>query len=449
MAINKRSGPSTEGFDLLIGLGGVPGRVTGRISDGTNTIDTGATTWDSTNDTKWHHAVMVIDRESSKLKLYGDGTLKSEVSIAVLGSVSNSIPLQIGARNGAAFYEGLVDEVKIYPYARTNDQIENEYKLNSAAVIGSGTLATPSARPDDSIIAHWSLDEQTGQTAYDKINDYSLTLGADTDPNTDDPTWKPSTDCKINGCLEFASGKYARRYLDVPQDHSISFWTKPSVISGTQNLFSFQNLHYVVRLLSTGKIGFQTHDGASYQYCNGNTSIDTTNYHHILVTYDSTTETKKIYIDGELDVSCTQGNYVAGLTNRIFTIGGVNTDFNFSGIIDEFKIYNSALTSGQIKQDMNAGSTLAVGTTTSEAADLDDGEGNPPIAEWKFDEKTGSTANDTSGNNNTGTITGTTWKSAKDCKLGACLEFNGTNTNNHLIQHQYLIQIPRLPSHFG
>ena len=371
---------------------------------------------------EWHQIVVI--HTGTSVELYLDGIYQNTLSTTK--GVNTGQTIRIGAwYNNTLSFKGLIDEVKIYPYARTNDQIENEYKLNSAAVIGSGTLATPSARPDDSIIAHWSLDEQTGQTAYDKINDYSLTLGADTNPNTDDPTWKPSTDCKINGCLEFASGKYARRYLDVPQDHSISFWTKPSVISGTQNLFSFQNLHYVVRLLSTGKIGFQTHDGASYQYCNGNTSIDTTNYHHILVTYDSTTETKKIYIDGELDVSCTQGNYVAGLTNRIFTIGGVNTDFNFSGIIDEFKIYNSALTSGQIKQDMNAGSTLAVGTTTSEAADLDDGEGNPPIAEWKFDEKTGSTANDTSGNNYTATLSGATWESSLSCKEGACLKFEG------------------------
>ncbi len=48
-----------------------------------------------------------------------------------------------------------------------------------------------------------------------------------------------------------------------------------------------------------------------------------------------------------------------------------------------------------------------------------------PIAYWKFDENTGTTAKDSSGNGMTGTITGATWTTGK---IGSALKFNGANS---------------------
>lgn len=104
----------------------------------------------------------------------------------------------------------------------------------------------------------------------------------------------------------------------------------------------------------------------------------------------------------------------------LFTFGKIGCPGGRCSIVtlDEIKVYNTVLSAEQIKQDMNAGSTLVVGTT-NEAADLSDGEGNPPIAEWKLDEMQGSAAFDTSGNNYNGTITGASWNAW--CKQGGCL----------------------------
>lgn len=46
------------------------------------------------------------------------------------------------------------------------------------------------------------------------------------------------------------------------------------------------------------------------------------------------------------------------------------------------------------------------------------------IASWKFDESTGTTASDSSGNSNDGTISGATWSAGK---VGSALSFNGIN----------------------
>jgi len=50
------------------------------------------------------------------------------------------------------------------------------------------------------------------------------------------------------------------------------------------------------------------------------------------------------------------------------------------------------------------------------------------VGHWKFDEGTGTSASDSSGNNNTGTLTnGPTWQTGTSCKTGGCLSFDGVN----------------------
>ena len=50
------------------------------------------------------------------------------------------------------------------------------------------------------------------------------------------------------------------------------------------------------------------------------------------------------------------------------------------------------------------------------------------VAQWDFNEGTGSSVSDASLNANTGTITGATWETVKaNCISGTCLNFNGSN----------------------
>lgn len=59
---------------------------------------------------------------------------------------------------------------------------------------------------------------------------------------------------------------------------------------------------------------------------------------------------------------------------------------------------------------------------------------NPPsrdmnlVGYWPFDEGSGTTSTDVSGNNNTGTLTNSpTWAATSSCKVGRCLSFDGVN----------------------
>ncbi len=54
-------------------------------------------------------------------------------------------------------------------------------------------------------------------------------------------------------------------------------------------------------------------------------------------------------------------------------------------------------------------------------------KGGAPVAYWKFNDGTGTNAQDSSSNNNDGTITGATWQTSDQCISEKCLSFDGTN----------------------
>jgi WD40 repeat protein/serine/threonine protein kinase len=75
------------------------------------------------NDGKWHHVVGVYD--GTKMCLYLDGEL--DVSASATGSIkTNSDPVYIG-ENGERrrFWNGLIDDVRIYSYALSEEEIED------------------------------------------------------------------------------------------------------------------------------------------------------------------------------------------------------------------------------------------------------------------------------------------------------------------------------------
>jgi hypothetical protein len=120
-----------------------------------------------------------------------------------------------------------------------------------------------------------------------------------------------------------------------------------------------------------------------------NTGVSITNgtWTHIAFSYDGSTE--KLYKNGVMSATSSNGYSAAsgGATIGYSAIG--SSSGYFAGSIDEVRIWNTALTDSQISASMN--STISSGTSGLQAY-------------FKFDETTGSSAADATGNGNTGTV---------------------------------------------
>lgn len=110
--------PSDQAYHLTIG-GGSPGKIRWQIASGTNfSIVDGAI---FVTDGNWHHIAGTYD--GSTQKLYVDGILDAQKSFS--GSLNEiTFPLYLGATlsggNRVAYFNGLIDEVRISNIARTD-----------------------------------------------------------------------------------------------------------------------------------------------------------------------------------------------------------------------------------------------------------------------------------------------------------------------------------------
>jgi len=131
------------------------------------------------------------------------------------------------------------------------------------------------------------------------------------------------------------------------------------------------------------------------------------NWHNFVCSVGSSSIS--LYVDGVLQATGSHDNSLT-TNNTAFEVGrGQHFDDNeFDGNIDEVRIYSRALLASEISYLYNKGK---------------------PIAHYKFDEGSGSIAYDSSGNGNTGTLSGswatsTAWVAGK---YGTALDFDGSD----------------------
>ncbi|MBI2448850.1 LamG domain-containing protein [Candidatus Pacearchaeota archaeon] len=90
----------------------------------------------SFNDGEWHHVFGIIDKMSTRLKLYIDGRLNNETALAYTGAYTFDDPLYIGTRCGPgaegthSFFNGSIDEVRIWNRSLSSDDIKEQYYSN-------------------------------------------------------------------------------------------------------------------------------------------------------------------------------------------------------------------------------------------------------------------------------------------------------------------------------
>ena len=159
---NSLGSSGTTGFDLIY-RGDTDSRTSFRINDGSATADTLDITTDLA-DNRWHNITISADRSGNAIA-YIDGIQKATTTISdKSGSIDVADNLHIGTRSYSStwFYNGFLDEVKIYSYTRSAAQVKSDY-LKGAATMGSSVVA--GSQDTDSLnnglTGYWKMDESS------------------------------------------------------------------------------------------------------------------------------------------------------------------------------------------------------------------------------------------------------------------------------------------------
>ncbi|HXN51421.1 MAG TPA: LamG domain-containing protein [Candidatus Acidoferrum sp.] len=264
------------------------------------------------------------------------------------------------------------------------------------------------------LVAWWKFDETSGTTAADS-------QGTNTGTLVNSPTW--TTSGKINGALGFvsASGQSvdvanpANFAFERTQPFSISAWVYNSgnstngILSKVTNSGNFPGWNffadYLNKELRATIVG--TTAGCGTDCIDVHTpfnSFSQSAWHHAVLTYDGTSLAAGIhmYIDG---VSQTVTATHDTLASSILSASDVKIGWSawnniyFNGTLDDVRVWNRQLSASEVLALFNDSSGPASSSL---------------IGWWKFDDGSGTSAVDSSGNGLTGTLNGgVTWVAGK------------------------------------
>jgi hypothetical protein len=353
---------------------------------------------------RWYYISMVYS--GGVANFYVDGALKESENISLNVTTGKC---RIGVHIGdTSFFKGKMDNVKIYNYARTAEQIAVDYNAGFAAHLGAVNLGI-GMDPNEGVapVAYWKFDENTGVIAYDASgNERNGTL-------TNGPEWAQG---KIGPCLNF-DGIDDKVSITSPSvgagEVTISFWAFPRALSSESVLGNTSTYTRLVQIKDADTMEVNFGEAGVSNLFDITSVFQINTWQFITVTKDSSNNIK-IYLNGA-DVTLGAPT-IANTVNITYTnIGARKDDLYFDGLLDDIRIYNYARTPAQIAWDYNKGK---------------------PVAYWRFDEGSGTTAKDDTGSNN-GTITigalgsqatiGSAWTNGVTGKFGKCMSFDGTD----------------------
>uniref|UniRef100_UPI0026325100 LamG-like jellyroll fold domain-containing protein n=1 Tax=uncultured Psychroserpens sp. TaxID=255436 RepID=UPI0026325100 len=238
--------------------------------------------------------------------------------------------------------------------------------VSNPAVFTTGTY------PGTGEAGVWSATQTSGCGGNYTFSDVgSPTSKFSADPGTYQLTWTvPTIGCSdsieviIQSCptIDFDGTNDYITFKDnynLTNQFSIETWIKPESVTGTQTLFSKRDANnlstgYDLRLVGT-TVQFNWNGAGSIQ---SSYPISTNRWYHIAVTNNS--GSYRLYIDG-VEVSTPVAGS-APSTNTMNSLAGAMDQANnapnrpvnyFNGWMDELRIWNTALTTAQIRQMMN------------------------------------------------------------------------------------------------
>jgi hypothetical protein len=322
----------------------------------------------------WKHVCVTfdgVDRGAlSSYKTYVDGVNITLVAAGLFGATSTASS-RIGWAISTNYWDGKIDQVCIFDYELSTDQVTYLYNLNNPMAISGpkpivyyplGDNSNPTSLPGyPNISVGDSVFNFTG------ANSENINLGTTPFSFTQNLTvsfWAKFSQTATNSFLgkdnnTMTGGRNWMIYQGASQPGQISFWT--------------------------------TTDGATtsgYQVITGNISINNNEWHHVVCINDYTNGTKQIYIDGSLDITNNEGAAIS-TSSAMVQIGNRDTNprYPYDGEMSNVALWNTALTSTQVETLYNNGAPNDISSLSPTAwYKLDSSEiFNSTSTEWSVD----------------------------------------------------------------
>lgn len=315
----------------------------------------------------WYHAAWVYNGTTSTLYLNGNRIS----STAMSGSPSNDTqPFYIGI-NYDDYFDGVIDEVRVYNFARTPGQVAIDYS---------------SGKP----MAHYKLDECESDVIYDSSDnaiDGSVSIGVGgtqttttgygscytnaATPRYNGRTGKFNSALNFDGTDDVATITNTAR-IDLNDNlssaHSFSAWFYAnSDGEADQGQIIWKGNNTYIRVSNQSGSALQVDASLDLGTSDATASItgytNTGAWNHVVVTYsDDGDDEISVYVNGKLRTASTNGSGSPAAESNNLLIGGTTTN-NFDGIIDDVRVYNYELT-GQQVQTLYTGGAVRIGPST-------------------------------------------------------------------------------------
>ena len=287
--------------------------------------------------------------------------------------------------------------------------------------IAGGYQQYGSGRP----VAWWKMDEASWSSTTGEVIDSIGTnhgIGINGANTTSTAIFRRAG--KFDGSNDYVN-MGLNTNLNITGKKTISAWVKTSDTNG--GIFSKVSWGYSLSLENGYAKGYIKE--ASIYSVTSTTNVSNNVWHHIVWVFNSNVA-QYIYVDGKFEkqASASVDSSGSGTDGRI-GYDGILSNGYLNGLIDDVRIYNYALTAGQVQQIYNETAKLKINPNSSAKIKVSTGL----VGYWKLDDNNALTSViDYSGKGNTGTAysgtaTSTSVLSTSTAMVGRAMSFDGVD----------------------
>jgi hypothetical protein len=316
----------------------------------------------TTNTNEWYHVAGTYD--GSAMRLFIDGELVSTAQISGTVEYQNSAsPVYIGMNGsgaGTPYFDGLIDDTRIYNRALSVAEVQQLYEEGSGFTVNN--TITPTML-EQGLVGHWTFDG--GDVDWSSTTAEALDVSGNANHGNVVNFGSSQVGIGVSGQALSLDG--SNDYIEstsVPfnfgtGNFTYSVWAKRSG-TGISNLMgkwdspSGPYMQFDVN----DKLRMEVFAGSRVYFLSTNAITDT-DWHHYVCMRTSGTNID-CYMDGAIMAGTDSFSGTPNAdTSTNLIVGGISTNTGaekpFKGTIDDARVYNRALTSGEVTDLYNIG----------------------------------------------------------------------------------------------